>query len=161
MKPMFIKLMTMIAITSTMLKMPMSMTLMLMTQTILTISLMNMINSSSWIPLITFLTLIGGLLVIFMYMSSITSNEKFKFNFKLIPPILMIFIMTDETLFNFPTQEFQTINNNMNNMMSMNKMYSKSMMMTIMMVMYLLLTMISINKIIKLFEGPLRSKTYE
>nr|YP_010692571.1 NADH dehydrogenase subunit 6 [Tricentrus fulgidus]WBV77312.1 NADH dehydrogenase subunit 6 [Tricentrus fulgidus] len=161
MKSTLIKMIMLISILTTMMKSPMSMGMTLLAQTILTILLMNMMNSSSWIPMITFLTMIGGLMVIFMYMSSITSNEKFKFNMKIMILMIFMFMYTEEMMFNLPNLEFQNIQNNTNNMMSMNKMYSKSMSMTIFMVMYLLLTMISVNKIIKLFEGPLRSKTYE
>nr|YP_010271167.1 NADH dehydrogenase subunit 6 [Tricentrus longivalvulatus]UKB86932.1 NADH dehydrogenase subunit 6 [Tricentrus longivalvulatus] len=161
MKMMIIKTMISISIVSTMTKSPMSMSLMLLTQTSLTIVMMNTNNSSSWVPLITFLTMIGGLMIIFMYMSSITSNEKLKMNLKMILPIIIMMMITEEMMMNWPNHEIQLIHNSMNNMMSVNKLYNKSMMMTMMMILYLLLTMISINKIIKLFEGPLRSNTYE
>nr|YP_010692636.1 NADH dehydrogenase subunit 6 [Machaerotypus stigmosus]WBV77377.1 NADH dehydrogenase subunit 6 [Machaerotypus stigmosus] len=159
MKMMMMKTMTTIAIMATMMKSPMSMGLTLLMQTTLTILMMNMVNSYSWIPMITFLIMIGGLMIIFMYMSSITSNEKFKFNFKMMLTLIMMMLIMEETMLNLPNQEFQAIQMTASNMMSMNKMYSKFMLMTMMMVMYLLLTMISVNKIIKLFEGPLRSST--
>nr|YP_009692136.1 NADH dehydrogenase subunit 6 [Tricentrus brunneus]ATG83185.1 NADH dehydrogenase subunit 6 [Tricentrus sp. EMHAU-15062504]QEG98475.1 NADH dehydrogenase subunit 6 [Tricentrus brunneus] len=161
MKMMLIKMMTSISIMSTMMKSPMSMGLALLIQTTLTIMMMNFNNSYSWVPMITFLTMIGGLMIIFMYMSSITSNEKFKFNTMLMIPLIFSLMITEEMSLNFTSKEIHNINDNTSNMMSMNKMYSKSMMMTMMMILYLLLTMISVNKIIKLFEGPLRSKTYE
>nr|YP_010963611.1 NADH dehydrogenase subunit 6 [Nondenticentrus paramelanicus]WKZ08094.1 NADH dehydrogenase subunit 6 [Nondenticentrus paramelanicus] len=159
MKMMIMKVMTSISIVSTMMKSPMSMGLTLLMQTIMAIIMMNMNSSSSWIPMITFLTMIGGLMIIFMYMSSITSNEKFKLNMKMSLPLILTMMIMDETMLNWYSQELHMIQNKMNSMMSMNKMYSKSMMMTTMMVMYLFLTMITVNKIIKLFEGPLRSST--
>nr|YP_010963637.1 NADH dehydrogenase subunit 6 [Tribulocentrus zhenbaensis]WKZ08120.1 NADH dehydrogenase subunit 6 [Tribulocentrus zhenbaensis] len=161
MKMTVMKIMSSISIMSTMMKSPLSMGLTLLSQTIMAIMMMNMNNSSSWIPMITFLSMIGGLLIIFMYMSSITSNEKFKLNMKMSIPLMLLMVIMDETMLNWYSQESCMIQNSMNNMMAMSKMYSKSMMMTMMMVMYLLLTMITVNKIIKLFEGPLRSKTYE
>nr|YP_010444574.1 NADH dehydrogenase subunit 6 [Antialcidas floripennae]UTI38484.1 NADH dehydrogenase subunit 6 [Antialcidas floripennae] len=159
MKMMLTKMMATIAILSTTMKTPMSMGMTLLSQIALTIVMMNMISSSSWVPMITFLTMIGGLMIIFMYMSSITSNEKFKMNVKLMLPMIIMLLVTEEMTMNFPTQEDQIIKNSLNSMISMNKMYSKSAAMTLMMVLYLFLTMISVNKIIKLFEGPLRSKT--
>nr|YP_010271154.1 NADH dehydrogenase subunit 6 [Gargara genistae]UKB86919.1 NADH dehydrogenase subunit 6 [Gargara genistae] len=161
MKMMIMKTMMSISMICILMKSPMSMMFILLIQTLLSVLIMNMINSSSWIPMITFLTMIGGLMIIFMYMSSITSNEKFKLNLKMTFIMIMTFMMTEDMIIDMPNQEFQMIQNSLDNMMSMNKMYSKSMTMTTMMIMYLLLTMISVNKIIKLFEGPLRSKTYE
>nr|YP_009692110.1 NADH dehydrogenase subunit 6 [Maurya qinlingensis]QEG98449.1 NADH dehydrogenase subunit 6 [Maurya qinlingensis] len=159
MKMMTMKTMMAIAVLSTMMKSPMSMGLTLLMQTTLAILMMNMINSYSWVPMITFLVMIGGLMIIFMYMSSITSNEKFKLNLKMMLTLMIMTLIMEETMLNLPNQEYQSMQSGMSNMMSMNKMYSKSMLMTMMMVMYLLLTMISVNKIIKLFEGPLRAMT--
>nr|YP_010963546.1 NADH dehydrogenase subunit 6 [Antialcidas trifoliaceus]WKZ08029.1 NADH dehydrogenase subunit 6 [Antialcidas trifoliaceus] len=159
MKMMMMKTMMAIAVLSTMMKSPMSMGLTLLMQTTLAILMMNMINSYSWVPMITFLIMIGGLMIIFMYMSSITSNEKFKLNLKMMLTLMIMTLIMEETMLNLPNQEYQSMQSGASNMMSMNKMYSKSMLMTMMMVMYLLLTMISVNKIIKLFEGPLRAMT--
>nr|QDO72174.1 NADH dehydrogenase subunit 6 [Gargara sp. 16071360] len=157
MKIMLLKMMTSVSIMSMMMSSPVSMGLTLLVQTTLTILIMNMVNSSSWIPMITFLTMIGGLLIIFMYMSSITSNEMLKLNLNMMLPLILMMLIMEEMTLNDSNQEFQMIQSSVSNMMSMNKMYSKSMSMTMMMVLYLLLTMISVNKIIKLFEGPLRS----
>uniref|UniRef100_UPI00315D2D45 NADH dehydrogenase subunit 6 n=1 Tax=Choucentrus sinensis TaxID=3038122 RepID=UPI00315D2D45 len=159
MKMMMMKTMMMISMMTLMMKSPMSMVMTLLAQTLLTIILTNSINNNSWIPLITFLTMIGGLLIIFMYMSSITSNDKFKMNMKICIPMIMMIIMTEDMMLNFEIQETQDILLKTNKMMSLTKMYSKMMMMTTMLILYLMLTMITVNKIIKLFEGPLRSKT--
>nr|YP_010692610.1 NADH dehydrogenase subunit 6 [Tricentrus davidi]WBV77351.1 NADH dehydrogenase subunit 6 [Tricentrus davidi] len=158
MKMMMMKTISSIAIMSTMMKSPMSMGITLLLQTIMIIIMMNMNNSSSWVPMITFLTMIGGLMIIFMYMSSITSNEKFKLNMKMMMVLTLMTVVTEDMMLSFNSQETQIVQS-LKNMMSMSKMYSKSMSMTMMMVMYLLLTMMSVNKIISLFHGPLRSKT--
>nr|ATD86012.1 NADH dehydrogenase subunit 6 [Centrotus cornutus] len=158
---MMTKMMLSIAIMSTMMKSPMSMGITLLIQTTMIIIMMNFNNSSSWVPMITFLTMIGGLMIIFMYMSSITSNEKFKLNMKMMTTMFLTLMISEEMMLNLYSQENQEMIISTNNMMSMSKMYSKSMSMTMMMVMYLLLTMMSVNKIIKLFQGPMRSKTYE
>nr|YP_009692123.1 NADH dehydrogenase subunit 6 [Leptocentrus albolineatus]QEG98462.1 NADH dehydrogenase subunit 6 [Leptocentrus albolineatus] len=161
MKMYIMKMMMTVSIISMMTKTPMSMGIMLLIQTFLMILIMNSMNLSSWIPMITFLTMIGGLLIIFMYMSSITSNEKFKFNYKMMFITLTMMMPTEELLNKYQNQEYLSMEEFMNPITSMTKMYNKSMMMTMLMVMYLMLTMITINKIIKLFEGPLRSNSYE
>nr|YP_010963572.1 NADH dehydrogenase subunit 6 [Leptobelus boreosinensis]WKZ08055.1 NADH dehydrogenase subunit 6 [Leptobelus boreosinensis] len=161
MKTIMMKLMTIMSIMSLMMKSPMSMSSTLLIQTLLSIMLMNTINNYSWIPMITFLTMIGGLLIIFMYMSSITSNEKFKLNTKLMMLSILMTMPMEELVVNYQNQEEQNLETKLNTMMSLTKMYNKSMMMTMLMILYLMLTMITVNKIIKMFEGPLRSNTYE
>nr|YP_010958565.1 NADH dehydrogenase subunit 6 [Centrotypus laticornis]UXF57641.1 NADH dehydrogenase subunit 6 [Centrotypus laticornis] len=161
MKMMLIKTMMVSSMMTSSMKKPMSMGIMLMIQTTWTIMLMNTINNSSWIPLITFLIMMGGLLVIFLYMSSITSNEKFKMNYKLSLMIIIMMIPHEELMLSGQNFESEEILTKSKEMISMSKMYSKSMIMTMLMIMYLMLTMITINKIVKTFEGPLRSKTYE
>nr|YP_010827544.1 NADH dehydrogenase subunit 6 [Sinocentrus brevicornis]WFD60963.1 NADH dehydrogenase subunit 6 [Sinocentrus brevicornis] len=161
MKIMFMKIIMYFSAISVSMKTPMSMGMMLLMQTLLSISLMNTMNISSWIPMITFLTMIGGLLIIFMYMSSITSNEKFKMNTKMLLPLILMAITMEEMMNEFQNQEMQYMNMISDKMMSMTKMYNKSMMMTLMVILYMLLTMLIVNKIVKMFEGPLRSNTYE
>nr|YP_008992970.1 NADH dehydrogenase subunit 6 [Leptobelus gazella]AEE89608.1 NADH dehydrogenase subunit 6 [Leptobelus gazella] len=161
MKTIMMKLMMIMSIMSLMMKSPMSMSTTLLIQTLWSIMLMNTINNYSWIPMITFLTMIGGLLIIFMYMSSITSNEKFKLNTKLLMVLTLMMMPMEELMSNYQNQEEQNLETKLNTMMSLTKMYNKSMMMTMLMILYLMLTMITVNKIIKMFEGPLRSNTYE
>nr|YP_010271128.1 NADH dehydrogenase subunit 6 [Anchon lineatum]UKB86893.1 NADH dehydrogenase subunit 6 [Anchon lineatum] len=161
MKILMMKLMLIMSMLSTLMKMPMSMGITLLIQTLMMISIMNSMNTSSWIPLITFLIMIGGLMIIFMYMSSITSNEKFKLNLKMFYPMITTMAITEEMMSNYQVTELQDLQKELPAMMSMTKMYSKSMMMTMLMMLFLMLTMIVVNKITKMFEGPLRTKTYE
>nr|QZR91894.1 NADH dehydrogenase subunit 6 [Ujna puerana] len=142
---------------------PVSMGLLLIMQTAILTILMNKMIMSSWFTMITFLMMIGGLLILFTYMSSIASNEKFKFNLKLLMPMIILIIITDELMIEIQIKENQSIiNNKMFDQMSMTKLYNyKSMLMTIILVMYLLLTMIIVSKMVKHFNGPLRSKNYE
>nr|YP_010414451.1 NADH dehydrogenase subunit 6 [Kusala populi]URW11950.1 NADH dehydrogenase subunit 6 [Kusala populi] len=158
MKILIMKLMMMINVMVPFMKNPMSMGLFLMTQTMMMIMLMNKIMNSSWFTMITFLMMIGGLLIIFTYMSSIASNEKFKtkINLTLIFFIIMIFI--DEMILENQINEMEEINFTLNTDFSLIKIYNKkSMFMTIMLVIYLLITMISVSKMVKHHEGPLRS----
>nr|YP_010349795.1 NADH dehydrogenase subunit 6 [Cassianeura bimaculata]UOH96537.1 NADH dehydrogenase subunit 6 [Cassianeura bimaculata] len=140
------------------LKNPMSMGFILMIQTMLVIMLMNKIMASSWFMMITFLMMIGGLLIIFSYMSSIASNEKFKIKINISMIFIILMIMTDEMLIEQQCDETQSISHSMNSEMSLIKIYnSKSMMMTILLVIYLLISMLSVSKLVKIHEGPLRS----
>nr|WRY72419.1 NADH dehydrogenase subunit 6 [Eurhadina rubra] len=137
---------------------PISMGLMLMIQTITIIMFMNKILISSWFAMITFMMMIGGLLIMFMYMSSIASNEKFKFKLNLTLLIIILVMISDEMMMQNQINEIQEINETKNLELSLTKIYNnKSMMMTILLVMYLLLTMISVTKMVKHHKGPLRT----
>nr|ASM41870.1 NADH dehydrogenase subunit 6 [Scaphoideus nigrivalveus] len=158
MKMMVIKLMMLMVSYIPFMKTPMSMGILLLIQTTMATILITKIMTSSWMAMIIFLMLIGGLLILFMYMSSIASNEKFSPNmFMIFPFITMIFPLEDmmsdtqmnEKLFSFT----------MNESITLMKIYNKkTIMITVMMFMYLLLAMISVTKIIKIHMGPLRSK---
>nr|YP_010272378.1 NADH dehydrogenase subunit 6 [Mimotettix multispinosus]UKE80375.1 NADH dehydrogenase subunit 6 [Mimotettix multispinosus] len=158
MKMTIMKLMMLISTTISMLNTPMTMGVLLLIQTSLSTILIAKTMTSSWMPMIIFLMLIGGLLILFMYMSSIASNEKFKPNMYI---ILLMFIMI------LPVEEFHSeiqmneklINPIMSESITLIKIYNKkTLMITIMVFLYLLLAMISITSIIKIYKGPLRSK---
>nr|AMX74014.1 NADH dehydrogenase subunit 6 [Scydosella musawasensis] len=61
-------------------KHPLSMGLMLMINTILISISTNLMNWTSWFSYLLFLIMVGGMLILFMYMTSIASNHKFLFN---------------------------------------------------------------------------------
>nr|YP_010583049.1 NADH dehydrogenase subunit 6 [Eurhadina cuii]UGN61495.1 NADH dehydrogenase subunit 6 [Eurhadina cuii] len=137
---------------------PMSMGFMLMLQTITIIAIMNKILSSSWFTMITFMMMIGGLLIMFMYMSSIASNEKFKLKINMTMIIMIMIMIQDEMMIQNQINELQEIMETKNLNLSLTKIYNKkSMLMTMMLVLYLLLTMISVTKMVKHHKGPLRS----
>nr|YP_010952655.1 NADH dehydrogenase subunit 6 [Empoascanara falcata]YP_010952902.1 NADH dehydrogenase subunit 6 [Empoascanara quarta]WMQ52345.1 NADH dehydrogenase subunit 6 [Empoascanara quarta]WMQ53075.1 NADH dehydrogenase subunit 6 [Empoascanara falcata] len=158
MKFFLMKSMVIISSSAILMKNPMSLGFMLMTQTMMLILMTNSIMSTSWFTMITFLMMIGGLLIIFMYMSSIASNEKFKFKINATMLLILMFLVTDEMLIETSSTEIESIMLSSNNELSLNKLYNmKSMKMTIMMVIYLLITMISVSNMVKHYEGPLRS----
>nr|YP_010531070.1 NADH dehydrogenase subunit 6 [Cladolidia robusta]UXW93617.1 NADH dehydrogenase subunit 6 [Cladolidia robusta] len=154
---MIIKLMiTMVSMTPMMTN-PMQMGITLLIQTMLTTLFINKILPSSWFSLITFMMMIGGLLILFNYMSSIASNEKvtLKINLSLIMTIM--FMPMDEMFMsqmNFTEKSITSIES-----MSLSKMFNnKTMYISMFMIMYLLLAMIMVSKMIKTYKGPLRSK---
>nr|YP_011036664.1 NADH dehydrogenase subunit 6 [Planaphrodes sahlbergii]WRK21268.1 NADH dehydrogenase subunit 6 [Planaphrodes sahlbergii] len=161
MKMMMMKMMMILPIMISFMKNPMSMATILLMQTMLMSMTMNKMMKESWFAMITFLMMIGGLLILFMYMSSIASNEKLKFKIKFLLLLPLFFMVTDEMMNQVQTTENQEMLMTISKeKISMMKLYNKkSMMITMMMVMYLLLTMICISKIVKIHEGPLRMKT--
>nr|WRQ18157.1 NADH dehydrogenase subunit 6 [Dryodurgades tortilis] len=161
MKMIMFKIMMMLSTLTLMIKTPMSMGMCLFMQTMTMIIIMNKMMTSSWFMMITFLMMIGGLLILFTYMSSIASNEKFKFNFKPIMLMMLMFVMFDEMMIEMQIKENQNLMSESTEKISMSKMYNKTMMMTLLMMLYLLLSMITISKIVKHYKGPLRSKNYE
>nr|YP_010930303.1 NADH dehydrogenase subunit 6 [Apphia nigricarina]WKK49892.1 NADH dehydrogenase subunit 6 [Apphia nigricarina] len=160
MKLMLIKIMIIISMMIVWLKNPMSMGLMLLMQTTLTIFYLNKIMISSWFAMITFLMMIGGLLIIITYMSSVSSNEKFSFNMNLTLLLITMIIYLDEmSLENQIDENQEMIYMKYMEQVSMLKLYNKkSFLLTILIVNYLLLTMIVVTKIVKHYKGPFRSK---
>nr|YP_009512147.1 NADH dehydrogenase subunit 6 [Phymatostetha huangshanensis (nomen nudum)]AXI98516.1 NADH dehydrogenase subunit 6 [Phymatostetha huangshanensis (nomen nudum)] len=151
-------------------KHPLSMGFILLTQTGLSCMMNGMNNYSYWFSYLLFITFIGGMMVLFIYMASIASNMKFKFSFKLLismtimTMMLMTMNMMDTMLMNennmneFINYELMAKNNN-KEMLSIMKMFNMpTTMITIMLIIYLLFTMISIIKITNKKEGPLRKK---
>nr|QEH58971.1 NADH dehydrogenase subunit 6 [Rhagovelia sp. XD-2019] len=141
---------------------PLSMGFLLILQTITTAMIMNMIMKNSWYSYILTLIMAGGMLILFMYMASIASNEIMKFSLKMIMPatlIMMLFFMETENFMNF---ESNKMNLEMNQTLSLMKLFStKSLIITILLALYLLMTMIYVISIINIFKGPMRMKNYE
>nr|YP_010329951.1 NADH dehydrogenase subunit 6 [Pseudoips prasinana]UNP54699.1 NADH dehydrogenase subunit 6 [Pseudoips prasinana] len=152
---------------------PLSMGLMILFQTMLTCLLSGMLIKTYWFSYILFLTFLGGLLVLFIYVSSIASNEMFKssFNLKMFFFMMMSLIIMLELLFmknlswmNFSFNSdmekfnymYMYINNE--NKINLNKLYNnKNFMLMMMMVIYLFITLVAVVKITNIFYGPLRS----
>nr|YP_010432000.1 NADH dehydrogenase subunit 6 [Abrus yunshanensis]USS62535.1 NADH dehydrogenase subunit 6 [Abrus yunshanensis] len=160
MKMIIVKIMMMISSSIFLIKTPMSLGILLLIQTSVSTILMAKIMESSWLAMIIFLMLIGGLMILFMYMSSISSNEKFS------PKIMMIMLtftimLPMEELFS-ESQINDTMKSNMcMDMISLTKIYNKkTMMITVMMFLYMFLAMIVVTKIIKIYKGPLRSRNF-
>nr|YP_010610899.1 NADH dehydrogenase subunit 6 [Podulmorinus opacus]WAP91720.1 NADH dehydrogenase subunit 6 [Podulmorinus opacus] len=160
MKLNIMKLMIMMISMLPIMKTPMSMGMILMLQTMMMTLLMNKMMVTSWLTMITFLMMIGGLLILFIYMSSLASNEKFKINMKVLIIMMVMMIISEEFMQDMQINETQDIINIMTTeQLSLNKLYNKkSLMITLIMVLYLLLTMIAVTKLVKHYEGPLRSK---
>nr|YP_010329886.1 NADH dehydrogenase subunit 6 [Artena dotata]UNP54635.1 NADH dehydrogenase subunit 6 [Artena dotata] len=153
---------------------PLSMGLMILFQTLLMCMLSGMLIKTYWFSYILFLTFLGGLLVLFIYVSSIASNELFKpsFNTKLLLIIsLSVFILIQFYFMNNLYWMNFSFNSDMNNFISLslfmnndnkinlNKLYNnQTFMIMLMLIIYLFITLIAVVKITNIFYGPLRSK---
>nr|YP_009971770.1 NADH dehydrogenase subunit 6 [Cucujus kempi]QNG56480.1 NADH dehydrogenase subunit 6 [Cucujus kempi] len=143
---------------------PLSFGLILLIQTILVALISGSISLNFWYSYILFLIMVGGMLVLFIYMTSIASNEKFKFSPKLFLSIsllipISLFIMFINNLLT-PTYLNENTNfNNLNFSFSMNKyMNWPTNMMYFIIIIYLFITLIAVVKITNINYGPLRQK---
>nr|QIT06553.1 NADH dehydrogenase subunit 6 [Ptenothrix huangshanensis] len=129
---------------------PMLMVASIILQTMLLCILLWMLNSTSWFSFILFLVFLGGLLVLFVYICSLASNEYFKtsINFKItLMMVLSIFFFSS---MNMMTQE-------MNSNVYIFKMMTMSSYQPVLISMfYLLLTLIVVVKITNNKSTPLR-----
>nr|UEE94332.1 NADH dehydrogenase subunit 6 [Cucujus costatus] len=143
---------------------PLSFGVILLIQTILIAMISGSISSNFWYSYILFLIMVGGMLVLFIYMTSIASNEKFKFSSKLFflmnltIPIFMLMMM-DNFFLNSPnSKEYMNIEI-LNFSFSMNKyMNWPTNMIYFIIIIYLFITLIAVVKITNINYGPLRQK---
>nr|AND96065.1 NADH deshydrogenase subunit 6 [Onthophagus sp. BMNH670919] len=144
-------------------KHPLSMGLILLIQTINLSLYMGYLNSNYWYSYILFLIMIGGMLVLFIYMTSVASNEKFY-------PSIKLFMFTMSMLFfymfikmminpyyfliNSNFNEYQQMNINL----SLNKYFNlPNSIIMYLLITYLLITLLVIVKITSFKKGSLRT----
>ena len=159
-------------------KHPLSIGLALITQTLFLSLFTGIYTSIFWFSYSLFLIFIGGILILFIYITSLASNETFifslnfklsKFFFLLITIIIIFVYLTDfKSLFiTNKTLNSETFNLifiktliEQNNLI-LNKIYNFPInIITIILVNYLFLTLIATVKITNIFKGPLRPKTF-
>nr|ARH55062.1 NADH dehydrogenase subunit 6 [Lopheros rubens] len=138
-------------------KHPLSMGLILMLQTILISASTGLMTNKFWYSYILFMIMIGGMLVLFMYMTSIASNKKFKFSWKMMMlsnimmMISMMIMTTNDYLMNL------SLNKEPNLELTISKYFNFPMStITYLLIIYLLITLIAVVKITKTNFGPLR-----
>nr|YP_009131044.1 NADH dehydrogenase subunit 6 [Risoba prominens]AHW51563.1 NADH dehydrogenase subunit 6 [Risoba prominens]UNP54401.1 NADH dehydrogenase subunit 6 [Risoba prominens] len=153
---------------------PLPMGLMILLQTLLICLISGLMIKTYWFSYILFLTFLGGLLVLFIYVSSIASNELFKsFMFTTILMMILFFsfiVLIQMIFMNNISWMNLYFNSDMNSMLklnfffnndykiSLNKLYNnQTFTLMMMMVIYLFITLVAIVKITNIFYGPLRS----
>nr|QZK21386.1 NADH dehydrogenase subunit 6 [Amitermes sp. ANIC 0137]QZK21477.1 NADH dehydrogenase subunit 6 [Amitermes sp. ANIC 0463] len=151
---------TMTSLMFTQMKHPLAMGLMLLIQTTMVCLISGTMYSSFWFSYILFMIMIGGMLVLFMYMTSLASNEMFSPSNKMLMatltllPILMYMMPTVTN-----NKEMMTHSTMMENeiLTTTTVMYNQMMgTMTTLLVLYMLLTLIVVVNIINVSKGPLR-----
>nr|UEE83309.1 NADH dehydrogenase subunit 6 [Petalocephala gongshanensis] len=164
MKFLILKLIFYLVTLSSFMTNPVSMGLLLMVYSFLISFLIGKIMLTSWFCIVTMLMMIGGLLVIFMYISSISSNEKFKFNKLNFIFLFAIFFYLDELMMDYQCFDLSELGEylDLSESFSMVKLYNSSnFLLTLFLIIYLIFTMIVVSFIVKHFKGPLRSLSYE
>nr|AXS65858.1 NADH dehydrogenase subunit 6 [Cucujoidea sp. 16 KM-2017] len=145
---------------------PLSLGFVLLMQTIVISLLTGLLNYNFWFSYILFLVMVGGMLILFIYMTSITSNKKFKFNYILFLTIsfillfsLMLFFI-DQYMLNYMTMNINTLSFETKIQdYSLNKYMNYPNYFTLFMLfIYLFITLIAVTKISNIKSGPLRQK---
>jgi len=134
--------------------------------------LTGLILNTFWFSYILFLIFVGGIIVLFIYVTSLASNETFNFSFKILLIILLtiniyilIQLIIDKTfILNF------WHNNDSNifiinfifenqNSINLNKLYNFPInILLLILIIYLFITLILVVKITNIFWGPLRPR---
>nr|AYW52334.1 NADH dehydrogenase subunit 6 [Entiminae sp. ACP-2013] len=146
---------------------PLSLGFTLLLQTIMASLILGNLNLNFWFSYILFLIMIGGMLVLFIYMTSIASDEKFNFskNFMIMYIMLMMFyfimLSSDSFFFYSELMNSDLLKTNINSeILSMNKLTNKfNWMVFFILIWYLLVTLITIVKIAYSKMGTLRPKS--
>nr|UKO31666.1 NADH dehydrogenase subunit 6 [Limnophyes sp. YF-2022] len=155
-------------------KHPLAMGLTLLTQTLLICLISGLMMKSFWFSYILFLIFLGGLLVLFIYVTSLASNEMFNFSNKIITFLMInfflfttLFLIFDKSMIlnNMMSLENENLNSMksflVENSLTLNKLYTFPInLITILLMIYLFFTLIAVVKITNVFEGPLRPKNY-
>nr|YP_009713605.1 NADH dehydrogenase subunit 6 [Pseudeuphausia sinica]QGG46164.1 NADH dehydrogenase subunit 6 [Pseudeuphausia sinica] len=151
----------------TQLKHPLAMGLGLLLQTIVICCVSGLHNISFWFSYILFLIFLGGILVLFIYVTSLASNNMFKFSLTSLIFILPTLLISFCLMFMDPlsTLQYSSLNSSIGfkqmpysiNTSLISTIYnSTNMNLTIFMVYYLLLTLVVVVKVTDSFFGPLR-----
>nr|YP_009145582.1 NADH dehydrogenase subunit 6 [Zeugodacus tau]AKL82651.1 NADH dehydrogenase subunit 6 [Zeugodacus tau]AUD56934.1 NADH dehydrogenase subunit 6 [Zeugodacus tau]WCB98473.1 NADH dehydrogenase subunit 6 [Zeugodacus tau] len=149
---------------------PLAMGLMLLIQTLQICLLTGLMAKSFWFSYILFLIFLGGMLVLFIYVTSLASNEMFSLSMKLtticvmvMATLMLISVFMDKSstasfMQNLEMQPFNQMSVLLpENALNLHKLYNfPTNMITILLMNYLLVTLIAVVKITKLFYGPLR-----
>nr|YP_010165768.1 NADH dehydrogenase subunit 6 [Sphaeronemoura elephas]QRR29777.1 NADH dehydrogenase subunit 6 [Sphaeronemoura elephas] len=149
---------------------PLAMGMMLLLQTVFVSILTGLMTQSFWFSYVLFLVFLGGLLVLFIYVTSLASNEMFSMSMKMLIPLiigsaalLLILMILDTSLTASSISNFESLNifntssYQEESMNSLTKLYNgPTSLITLTLVLYLFLALIAVVKITKINQGPLR-----
>nr|AQP29170.1 NADH dehydrogenase subunit 6 [Microcerotermes nr. havilandi TBRU3.18a] len=151
---------TMTSLMFTQMKHPLAMGLMLLIQTTMVCLISGTMYKSFWFSYILFMIMIGGMLVLFMYMTSLASNEMFSPSNKMLTTTLLILPVLLYTMPTVTNSKEMCLHETMSEndiLTTTTVMYNQTMgIMTTLLVLYMLLTLIVVVNIINVASGPLR-----
>nr|AVN68285.1 NADH dehydrogenase subunit 6 [Rhyparobia grandis] len=162
MKLLCLTLSTLISIIFTQMNHPLAMGLTLLIQTMMIVLITGMMSQSFWFSYILFLIFLGGMLVLFIYVTSLASNEMFTLSTHLTIMMIMLtplLIYTFNEFYSMKSQESLMFNFILNSQLNLPliKLYNlPTNIITIILASYLFLTLIAVVKITNIFMGPLR-----
>nr|QXT45809.1 NADH dehydrogenase subunit 6 [Maccaffertium vicarium] len=149
---------------------PLAMGLILLIQTLMIALLTGTLASSFWFSYILFLVFLGGMLVLFIYVTSLASNEMFSisataflFTGVILGSGLFILLLNDPMSWLVPHNTSDVFSMFYSTDFSMAplliKLYSSpTHLLTLLLVIYLFLTLVAVVTITNISEGPLRAK---
>nr|YP_003848770.1 NADH dehydrogenase subunit 6 [Bactrocera minax]ADL14721.1 NADH dehydrogenase subunit 6 [Bactrocera minax]WCB98499.1 NADH dehydrogenase subunit 6 [Bactrocera minax] len=148
---------------------PLAMGLTLLIQTLQVCMLTGLMTKSFWFSYILFLIFLGGMLVLFIYVTALASNEMFTLSMKLtttclalLMTLMLISVIMDKSsttqfIPNLEMLPTNALSLTPENSLNLHKLYnSPTNIITIILMNYLLVTLIAVVKITNLFYGPLR-----
>nr|QGT77319.1 NADH dehydrogenase subunit 6 [Tenuipotamon yuxiense] len=142
---------------------PLAMGILLLIQTLVITLSAGLATYSFWFSYTLFLIFLGGMLVLFIYVASLASNESFVYsvtliNITLISSLGLPYFFLDPILFssfsNLATSSIKIYSSTAHTTSWIFN--TPSMYFTFFIISYLLLTLLVVVKIISLFKGPLR-----
>nr|QPK42123.1 NADH dehydrogenase subunit 6 [Scelimena melli] len=146
-------------------KKPMNIIVIILMQASIMTMMMSPKTQSPWFPYLLMIIFIGGMMVTFIYITSIMPNEKNNYSKITIAltiiavTLLMMMTNTKNYYNNNETQLTETTNPTFSGSLIFNKMFNKPMFsLYIMTTVYLFITLIAISNISNIEMGPMRKK---
>nr|ANH54454.1 NADH dehydrogenase subunit 6 [Myzus persicae] len=150
------------AIMLTMMKSPISSNLIILIQTMTLTMMINLINKTAWISFMIFILYIGGLMIIFLYISSIAFNElNINKNYKnMIFKLIIIFftLLYFKMYFNMENMNYENKFMFEDNFYLLNMFMMPNNLMIYMIMFILFFMLILIIWMLKINKGPIRQK---
>nr|YP_009472970.1 NADH dehydrogenase subunit 6 [Neolethaeus assamensis]AST10200.1 NADH dehydrogenase subunit 6 [Neolethaeus assamensis] len=142
-------------------KHPLSLGIIIIAQTLNIAMMTGMYMGTFWFSYIIVITMISGMLVLFIYMASVASNEKFLPSIKLSMTMFLMIMISSITQYIYPTEKMEQLNIktdlNVEDTSLLLLFNTNSTLLTMTMVLYLLFSMTVISYIVNIYEGPLRT----
>nr|YP_009468963.1 NADH dehydrogenase subunit 6 [Peregrinus maidis]AVC55504.1 NADH dehydrogenase subunit 6 [Peregrinus maidis] len=145
------------------LKHPISLGSILILQSLLTTLMNLLLTKNSWYPMILFITFSSGVMIMFMYMSSISSNEKFSVSYKMMLIMILtcyfVIMINQDSLFilmNNWMEDKMTLQENEEKKSILKMLLNNKIYLTILMTLMIMLMLITVSNLTNSFEGPLK-----